>query len=393
MSVPGPHSSWQSFLAILIALTLFTLPEIGCAGGTKSSGGSTTGGSTGGGGNNNPTGQQFLYIAEGGNSTSAYTLGSDGSLTAISGSPFSVGGASLAADSNGKFLFSLGGTSPSTETVNTDTVNSSGALAVTSSLSDATFAGPVQINPNGNTLYVDSVSASQDNPGIKVYSIQSNGSLQFSTAVINQNAGRFTFLSDGSYAYAAYCYHLAADIQGFNTASGGLTVVSNNVPNPGNPFGECPNTVALTPSGTMLAAAWSDADNVGPIDNLITLYTVDPSSHALTPVSTPSFPASGAGVDSVFDSSGKFFIVAQDNGIGVYQVSQTSVTEVAGSPFANGTNFTRVALSPAGGFVVAISSQSQQVFVFSLNSSTGALTLASGSPQSVTTPADLAIAQ
>ena len=392
MSVPRPRSSWYSSLIVIITLTLLTLAQIGCAGGTKSSGsssgGSGGGGGTGGGGNN-PSAQQFVYVSNGANNTSGYVLNTDGSLTAVSGSPFSVGGSNLAADPKGKFLFSLGGTSASNEAVNTDTISSTGSLKVASTVTDSTFAGPVQINPDGNTLYVGSVSATQDNPGIKVYSIQPGGSLQFTTAIVDQNAGRLSFLSDGSYAYAAYCFHLDVEIQGFNTANGGLTVVNNGVPNPGS-MGECPNTVALTPSGNMLAVAWSDADNVGPIDNLLTLYSVS-SSHSLTPIGN-SFPASGAGVDSVFDPSGKFFIVAQDNGIGVYQVSQNSATEVPGSPFANGASFNRLTISPAGNFVVAISSKSNQVFVFNLNSSTGALTEASGSPQSVTTPTDLAIA-
>ena len=398
MFVPRPRSSTSLILHLfaLITLTFFTIAEIGCAGGTKSSGGSggsggggTGGGGTGGGGDNSSP-QQFVYISTGSTNTAGFVLNNDGSLTSVSGSPFAVGGSNLAALPAGKFVFSLGGTSPSNNAVNTDAIGSNGALSVSSSLADSTFSGPVQINPDGSTLYVGSISASQDNPGIKVYAIQSNGSLQFTTAVINQNAGRLSFLSDGSYAYAAYCFHLAADIQGFNTANGGLTVVGNNVPNPVG-MGECPNTVSLTPAGAMLAAAWSDADNVGPIDNLITLYNVT-SSHGLSVIGF-SFPASGAGVDSVFDQSGKFFIVAQDNGIGVYQVTSTSVSEVSGSPFTNGTSFKRIALSPSGNFVVAISSQSNQVFVFSLNSSTGALTPVSGSPQSVTTPTDLTIVQ
>jgi 6-phosphogluconolactonase (cycloisomerase 2 family) len=126
---------------------------------------------------------------------------------------------------------------------------------------------------------------------------------------------------------------------------------------------------------------------------VIALYSIDPASHQLTSVSGSPFPASGAGVDAVFDPSGTFVIVAQDNGIGVYQVSSSSITEVPGSPFSGGTSFSRLTVAPSGGFVIGLSQQSQQAFVFTLNSSTGALTVAPGSPLSSTTPSDLAIVQ
>lgn len=407
MALPRSHSSHSKLsVSALFVLIVFAIAGLGCGSGTKStgpsggggSGGGGTGGGTGGGGTggggtggsgNNSSAQQFVYLTNGTPSITGFVLNIDGSLAAISGSPFAVGGTNLAALPNGKFVFSLGGTTPTNNAVNTGSIGPNGSLSISSTLADS-VSGPVQINPDGGTLYVGSISASADNPGIRVYSIQSNGTLQFTNAVINQNARRFSFLSDGTYAYAAYCFHLAADIQGFNTANGALTTVTNNVPQPAA-MGECPNTVALTPKGNMLAAAWSDADNVGPIDNLITLYSVS-SSHALSMVGT-SFPASGAGVDSVFDPSGIFFIVAQDNGIGVYRMGANSVTEVPQSPFAAGTNFSRVALSPSGNFALAISSAANQVFVFTLNSSTGALTMAPGSPQSVTSPMDIAVVE
>lgn len=391
MSVPGSGSSypWHSSFLLIAMFSLFVF-ALSCGGGTKSSGSSGTGGGGGGtGGGNNSSAQEFLYITNGDNSTSAYVLNSNGSLTAVSGLPFSVGGSSLAPDPNGKFLFSLGGTSPSATAVNTDSIGANGAPAVSSTVSDSTLTPPVQMNPNGSTLYVGSIDVSTDSGGFKVYTVQSDGSLQFAAGVISQNARRFAFLSDGSFAYAASCYHFAADIQGFNTSSTATTATSEHVTQVGSST-ECPNTVAVTPSGNALAAAWANGDNVGAADNLITLYTISSSSHSLTPAGNPSFPASGVAADSIFDSTGKFFIVAQDDGLAVYQVSQNSVSEIAGSPFAGGTNFNRVVLASSGGFVIAISSQSQQVYVFTLNSMTGALTEASGSPESVTSPTDVA---
>src|SRR5215472_14841611 len=115
----GPRSSY-SILCVFafLTVTLLTLPELGCAGGTRSGGSSGGGGNGGGsngggGGGNNPSSQQFVYVANGATTTTGYVLNSDGSLTTIPGSPFAVGGANIASLLKGTFVFSLGGTTPS----------------------------------------------------------------------------------------------------------------------------------------------------------------------------------------------------------------------------------------------------------------------------------------
>jgi 6-phosphogluconolactonase (cycloisomerase 2 family) len=381
MSAAGQRSVWTLSVVIVVGLAFFALAEVGCGGSQNST---TVRG-------NSSTAQQFLYVANG-NDVSSYLIHADGSLTAVSGSPFAVGGSNVAGDPNGKFLFSLGGPDPSSDAIKTDTINSDGSLTVASTLIDSTFAGGLSINPAGDTLYVGSIDAAQGNSGWKIYAIQSDGSLKFNTGIIDQIAARLSFLPDGSFAYAPYCYHLDANIEGFSTANGTLTFDRQFVQQVSSSV-ECPNAVAVHPSGNLLAAAWSDADNVGPADNLITAYSIDTSTHLLTAISGSPFPASGAGVDAVFDSSGKFLILAQDNGVGVYRIDQNSVTEVSGSPFASGTSFNRLVVSPSGGFVLAISTKSQQVYVFSLDSSTGTPAPAPGSPSATPSPRDLAIVQ
>ncbi len=102
------------------------------------------------------------------------------------------------------------------------------------------------------------------------------------------------------------------------------------------------------------------------------------------------FPASGAGQDATFDSTGKFLFTAQDNGVGVYKVGQDSLTEVPGSPFG-GIGMDRVMFTPFGTFVVSISRAAGQIFVFAFDGPTGALALVPGSPVSTPTPYDLAV--
>ena len=254
MLAAGIRLQRYGFVAILLALSLVAAIQIGC-GSSNTNKSSGTGGSGGGTGTGTTaTSQQFLYVANGGMNTSGYVLNGDGSLTAISGSPFAVGGGNLAADSSGKFLFSEGGTSLSNEAINTDTIGSNGALTMSSTLTDSTLDGGIFANPNGATLYADSISAAVENPGWKIYSIGANGNLTFNTGVVNQIAGKLSFVSDGSFAFEAYCYHLDAEINQYSTANGTLTPVGNHITQVIG-MTECPNTVAVQASGGMVAAA------------------------------------------------------------------------------------------------------------------------------------------
>ena len=75
----------------------------------------------------------------------------------------------------------------------------------------------------------------------------------------------------------------------------------------------------------------------------------------------------------------------EHNTIGVYQIagsgSGTTLTNVAGSPFATGgDDTTSLAVSREGRFVFATNAESNNLTVFSVNGSTGALTTVSTQP-------------
>jgi 6-phosphogluconolactonase (cycloisomerase 2 family) len=367
---------WYPSVALMIVVCLSGFTELGCSNSNTMK-------------TPNPVAQELLYLPNGDSTTSAYVINSDGSLTAVVGSPFSVGGFGAGTDSGGKFLFTAGRTG-----LTTFTVASSGAPTAASSVNDSTLAGNISINPAGTALYAVSIDVAQGNHGWKTYSIQADGTLQFVSGQIDQVNGPLVFASGGSNAYSATCYHLSANIEHFTVVSSGalnstgeqIALISTNP-------SECPEAVAIDPAGDTTASAWSDADSSGPVDNAIALYAIDPNTHALTLTSASPFSASGKGRDINYDPSGKFIVVAQDDGIGVYQAGQNSVSEISGSPFASGTDFNRLLFSPTGTFVVAISQTSQQVRVFTFNTSTGVLTTAPGSPLSATAGYNLAILQ
>jgi 6-phosphogluconolactonase len=392
---------WFFAFIVLAGLSATTLFETGCGssgratpgatgggGGTSSGSGSGSGGTSGTGANSSA--QQYLYVADE-NGVSAWKINADSSLTPVSGSPFAPGTSALIADPVADFMFSISGVSAGTAALNTSAVNSDGSLKSSSSQSDSSLAGTLSINPSGTALYAGTVDGVQGNNGWKTYAIQSDGSVKFVSGLINQDAERLVFTSDSSNAYGAYCYHLEANVQHYSVAAdGSLTPVTGQV-NQIDSMSECPNAVALTPDNKLLAAPWSNSDSVGAPDNRIMLYNIDPSTHALTAVSAAPFNASGAGVDAAFDASGTFLVLAQDNGVGVYQVSAGTVTEVSGSPFAAGTKFNRVMFSPSGTSVAAFSNQDDKLYVFAFSSSNGTLTTGPGSPVTLSGPRDLTV--
>jgi DNA-binding beta-propeller fold protein YncE len=332
---------------------------------------------------------EILYVGnQQPNTVSAYRVHGNGSLAAVPASPFALGGTTLIADPKQNVLFSFGLNSDSLE-LNTDSIARDGSLKMSSKITDNTLAGVRAINPAGTALYVSSINAAEGNWGWKVYSIRSDGTLQLIDGLIDQIAGRLVFTPDGSTAFSAYCYFMIPNIEQFAVASNGSLTNTRNQTSTPVPFGECPNAVAITPAGDMLAAPWSDL--IDPSQgNFITLFNIDPGTHDLNPTDGFMFPASGAGQDAIFDPSGEFLITAQDNGLGVYRVGHESLREVSGSPFG-GAAMDRVMLAPLSRLVVAISHDAGQIFVFTLDRPTGGLTLAPGSPVSTSSPYDLAV--
>lgn len=366
---------WPRVVVAITALAFLVFGELGC------------GGFDGGGNSGNS--RPLIYVGNPeANTVSGYRLKADGSLAAVPGSPFALGGITLVGDTNRKALFSLQLGADAIH-LNTNRINPDGSLKISASITDDSLAGVKAINPAGTALYVSSINAAENNRGWKVYSIQADASLKFVDGLIDQTAGRLVFTPEGSTAFSASCSHLLPNIEKFAVASNGmLTNARSQIATP-VAFGECPNAVALAPRGNMLAAPWSDAISPDPAEDFITLFNVDPGTHELVPPAGSVFPASGAGQDITFDPSGKFLVTAQENGIGIYEVGN-SFTEIKGSPFG-GVAVHRVIFTPSGAFLVAVSRALGQIFVFSFDSSSGAITIAPGSPVSTSSPYDLAI--
>jgi len=111
------------------------------------------------------------------------------------------------------------------------------------------------------------------------------------------------------------------------------------------------------------------------------VLAVDAKTGILSPTSSSTLPGfSGCTVD--IDQTGKFLYTATSVGISAFTVSSTTgaLSSIGGSPFFDGIDLRESAIHPSGKFVYAISNTigSNTISVFSINSSSGALTPVAG---------------
>jgi 6-phosphogluconolactonase len=118
-----------------------------------------------------PSRAQFAYVANrDNNSVSGYSIGADGALTPVPGSPFAAGDepVSVAVDPTGKFAYLTNvGNGPVEGTVSAYRVGSDGALTpVPGSPFATTGIGPnsVAVDPLDRFVYVPNASASSPPP-------------------------------------------------------------------------------------------------------------------------------------------------------------------------------------------------------------------------------------
>jgi 6-phosphogluconolactonase len=184
-----------------------------------------------------------------------------------------------------------------------------------------------------------------------------------------------------------------------DSTTGALTPV------PGSPFaaaGNTPTGVAVDPSGKFAYVTTRCLSNVSCQNGTVSAYTINSTTGALTPV--PGSPFAGGTVPKsiAVDPSGKFAYVVNEclnspfpcvvNGaVSAYTINRTTgaLTLVPGSPFAAGAITFSVTVDPSGKFVYVVNVCTSltagcvgngTISAYSIDSTTGALTPVLGSP-------------
>ena len=279
-----------------------------------------------------------------------FSVSSNGSVSEIAGSPFSMPGfivGGVAIDPAGKFLFS---TDPAFDRITPYTIGTTGTLTI----SNATFStGPVGSSPKG---------------------------------VATDPSSKFLYAANqGGNSIAAFT---------IDSTTGNLTAIS------GSPFATSvgmPIPIVMHPSGNFL---YTGLTQVGGIDG----FSINGQTGALTKMSgSPFLPQPLPCVAScslALTPSGKFLytVTNKNNGdavISAYAVDSTTgvLTQVQGSPFATPPPPSpQSGKSPCGpqnpayvdlsGTLLYVSCANPAVMVFSINPSTGAVTPVTGDPNS-----------
>jgi 6-phosphogluconolactonase (cycloisomerase 2 family) len=270
---------------------------------------------------------QFGYVPGGSGEVSAFAINATtGGLTAIAGSPLSVGAnlTSIAIDPSGRFLYVMDNGSNIIPAFSIDA--STGALTAVpgSPFSTSAAAG-------GNSQQVLAIDPS------------------------------------GQFLYAAGGALLAFKI---DASTGALSQIT------GSPFtlagAQGFRAITVTPSGGfVICAGWS-----GPLQSSAYVYSLNESTGALTFVGSGS--QNGISFTSAAVDPTSRFLYVGDDGIGsdnieafTINASTGALTAVSGSPFPATNNPQSLVIAPTGGTLYA---GGAGIYEFAIDASTGALT-------------------
>ena len=397
-----------SFLGLLVACggtssnnntssnnTSPTPPPSGANGSGSGSGGSGSSGSGSGASNSSVS---YVYTA----STSTilgYGVSSNGSLTAVPGSPYSAStaqGANIV--TNGANLYAIA--EDNTANLDIFSINkSSGSLTLANSTSatvgDPNRADPVHGDPadalaldhTGASLYV-SVGVTDLNGGVNAFAVGSGSSAQ-QFQFLSTGATAFpplVFSPDNQHAYSNTCFNRSAGVFAFTRASDGTlkSLSIGPVTEPavtGAAF--CPAALAVS-AKDYLAVVWArEFMCCGSSENHVFVMTYKINGDGtLTAISgsqqqtaSTTDQSSANSVAANFDPSGTVLALVGNGGIQTYSLNGNGMLAPAGSPQNAGVKFQNVAWDNSNH---VFATDSSQLYVF--NSSSGMLSPASGSP-------------
>ncbi len=274
--------------------------------------------------------KRFLYVVSTAGEIRGYLIDSSTlNLTAIAGSPFSTATEALdiAVDSSGQFVLTANG---SANTVSVFKIGSSGAL----------------------TEVAGSPYTAGSNP---------------SAILVTEN--RYVYAANAAGSVSSYS---------LNTTSGALTPVT------GSPFttpGQ-PNGLVVDPAGTHLYVSESQP-------NEMSGFSIDAATGVLSTIPGSPFVASFAIRTPVIDAGGKRLHVSNGTAVDCFEVDASTATLAEiGVSATNGQSSIALALDGPDNFLYVLDNLANQIEVFSIDTSSGSLTLINGNPFTLFAGAD-----
>ena len=337
---------------------------------------------------------RFVYVVNGEDETvSGFAIGPSGGLTPVSGSPFGAGTGALrvVVDPSGQFVYVM---NSGESTVSAFTIDpNSGALSPVPGSPFATGTNPqsITVDPSGKFVLVanegQNTSSSQVSPPA-LPEFSSNGTLLL--------ASLEPFPLEGFNSLSATMHMTEGRPYIFDTVGRSLNfgdAVPLLLPGEG-----AVSRAAKVKAATLVSVAQqkstpkadcggadsvrhiAQANGCGSSNSSISVFSINASSGALTPVNNSPFSISGIADSIAVDPTDRFVYVTYDSNLidGFALAASGALTELSDAPYVAPESFVSfVAVDPSGQFVYASGGTNilgSNVLVFGLNSSTGSLT-------------------
>lgn len=235
---------------------------------------------------------------------SAFTIGVDGALTQVSGSPFPGGlqPVSVAVDPSGKFAYVANFFSHDVSAYSID--STTGALTSIGDFQAAIAPDSVAVDPSGKLAYV-AIATPPYNPVNEVLAFNIDGTTGALTTVglpVAAGTAPASVAVDplGGFVFVANVISNNDSVYAINGTTGALTPVPGSpfaapplpepFPFPGGFTTGGPNSVAVDPSGKFAYVVNGYHSNFGPVPSTISVYTIG-AGGALTAVAGSPFQA------------------------------------------------------------------------------------------------------
>jgi len=242
---------------------------------------------------------------------------------------------------------------------------------------------------------ISSITPQNATVGGAGFTLTVNGSGFVSTSAITWNGVNLTTAGSST--------QLTATVPTADLAAVGLAQIT--VVNPA-PNGGTSSPVGFIINGTPGFVYVANGMFGSVLTGTISAFSVDPNTGSLTPVPGSPFPAGANPTAVTADPTGKFLYEVNDkngahtNDLFAFAVNPSTgvLTPVPGSPFASGANTLSVSVDPTGKFLYTADSGGDNsspalvtsISEFSINATTGALTLVSQAGSCLPTSSDLA---
>lgn len=342
----------------------------------------------------------FVYVVSGppsaGNQIFGYVTASNGSLSAIPGTPFSTSINDVAL--NSAWLFGTDGIS-----LDSFSIAANGALKQvdTQEVEPQGGLGALFLDHTGTSLYADYYTTNNEELAYRIDN--STGKLTYIDNIMAGPGFGYveSFVGNNEYAYESTCYHFSPSIYGIQRSSdGAITMLNVNQVYPAIPSGDfyCPWSAAADPTNHLAIAVQALDGNFTPLAPYqLASYTVDSAGQLSTTSTYKNMPITLAGgakgsptshvTDYWMSPSGKLLAVAGTSGLQIFHFNGANpITKYTGLLVSDEVD---QVFWDNSNHLYAIGDTAGKLWVFTVTETS--VTQAPGSPHSISYPESMIV--